>query len=457
MTGNRGIDHSSRGKETVMNLRLMHRSILFWSVCLLITLFGCSEHRTSQNSAEGTIVELTYWPAPNPQEILLADSIVSMWNRMHPGIHVRMQPIPVSQSTEEVLLAAIAGKTTPDVCSNIWPGALREYTQAGGLVGLDTLPEFDSLASLRIPRELLATFKSKDGHCYQMPWKTNPLMMFYNIRMLKTVGVDRPPRTYSEYFAAAKKVTRDVDNDGQVDVWMGERDIRPIWWQRMFDIYPFYLAASNGQTLFRDDAVAFENRDAEHVFSFFQECYAHGYFPRTFFQGGDPFLLERKATHFAGPWEIATITKFSPNIQFGVSPLPVPDDHRGPVYTSGDYKNIAIFSTTKHPKEAWEFVKFLITAEHDLLMLEITNQVPVRGDLLKNPLFAGYFSKNPLMVKFAEQALYTRGMDTVPDLKEIFDAISRVYEACAVYGRSTPAEAVHDAAQKCRAIIEWNQ
>ena len=162
------------------------------------------------------------------------------------------------------------------------------------------------------------------------------------------------------------------------------------------------LPHRTAETLFKNDSVAFENRDAERVFGFFQQCYSQGYFPRTFFQGGDPFLLERKATHFAGPWEIATISKFAPNIHFDVAPLPVPDDHQGPVYTSGDYKNIAIFSTTEHPKESWEFVKFLVTAEHDLLMLEITNQVPVRGDLLTNPLFARYFAKNPLMVKFAE-------------------------------------------------------
>jgi len=368
-----------------------------------------------------------------------------------------MQPIPVSQSTEEVLLAAIAGKTTPDVCSNIWPGALREYTQAGGLVELDKFSDFDSIAAARVPRELLAVFKAPNGHYYQMPWKTNPVMMFYNIGMLRAAGVAKVPRTYSEYYAAAKKVSRDTNNDGQVDVWMGERDIRPIWWQRLFDVYPFYIAASNGETLFKNDKVAFENRDAENVFGFFQQCYRQGYFPRTFFQGGDPFLLEKKATHFAGPWEISTIAKFSPNIHFDVAPLPVPDDHQGPVYTSGDYKNIAIFSTTKHPKESWEFVKFLIEAKHDLLMLEITNQVPVRGDLLTNPLFAPYFSKNPLMVKFAAQAVHTRGMDTVADLKEIFDAISQEYETCAVYGGKTPAEAVRDAARRCRAIIEWNQ
>jgi multiple sugar transport system substrate-binding protein len=424
---------------------------------LLICLPACSDRQNSSALRDSAVITLTYWPAPNPQEIQLADTIVKMWNRMHPHIQVRMQPIPVSQSTEEVLLAAIAGKTTPDVCSNIWPGALREYTQAGGLVALDKFPDFDSIASARTPKELLAIFKTSNGHYYQMPWKTNPVMMFYNIGMLKAAGIEKVPRTYSEYYAAAKKVTRDTNNDGQFDVWMGERDIRPIWWERLFDVYPFYIAASNGETLFKNDSVAFENRDAEKVFGFFEQCYSLGYFPRTFFQGGDPFLLEKKATHFAGPWEIATIAKFAPNIQFDVAPLPVPDDHQGPVYTSGDYKNIAIFSTSEHPKESWEFVKFLVTAEHDLLMLEITNQVPVRGDLLTNPLFARYFAKNPLMVKFAEQAVHTRGMDTVADLKEIFDAISQEYEICAVYGRKTPAEAVHDAARRCRAIMEWNQ
>ena len=226
---------------------------------LLICLPACSDRQNSSAPGGNAVITLTYWPAPNPQEIQLADTIVKMWNRMHPHIQVRMQPIPVSQSTEEVLLAAIAGKTTPDVCSNIWPGALREYTQAGGLVALDKFSDFDSIASARTPKELLAIFKTSNGHYYQMPWKTNPVMMFYNIGMLKAAGIDKVPRTYSEYYAAAKKVTRDTNNDGQFDVWMGERDIRPIWWERLFDVYPFYIAASNGETLFKNDSVAFQN------------------------------------------------------------------------------------------------------------------------------------------------------------------------------------------------------
>ncbi|MEW6509868.1 MAG: extracellular solute-binding protein [Bacteroidota bacterium] len=405
----------------------------------------------------GGEIELTYWPAPNQQEVQLADTLVSLWNLLHPDIRVRMQAIPVSQSTEEVLLAAIAGKTTPDICSNIWPGALHEYTQAGGLLPLDRFPGFDSLARRRIPPDLLATFRSGDGHWYQLPWKTNPVMMFYNRRLFEEAGVTQVPRTYSEYLAAGAKVSRDTNSDGQIDVWMGERDIRPLWWQRLFDFFPFYIAASGGKTLLQDNKVSFGDRRAEEVFGFFQQCYERRLFPRTYFQGGDPFLLEKKATHFAGPWQIATMEKFARHLRYGISPLPVPDDCSGPVYTSGDYKNIAIFNTTAHPEAAWAFVAFMVSADHDRLLLELCNQIPVRGDLLENPVFAEYFRGNPLMVTFAEQSLHSRSVDAAPDLKEILDGISQEYEMCAVYGKKSPAEAVRDAVRRAEMIIRWNQ
>jgi multiple sugar transport system substrate-binding protein len=435
------------------------RILRAWYHVPLLLLFaaGCGNRTGPSGENNGQPAVLTYWPAPNPQEILLADTLVAKWNRIHPDIRVVMQPIPVSQSTEEVLLASIAGKTTPDICSNIWPGALHDYTQAGGLVPLDAFPDFDSVSAARIPPDLLAIFRTPDGHYYQFPWKTNPVMMFYNIRLFREAGIQNPPRTYSEYLSDGQMVTRDTNSDGQIDVWMGERDIRPLWWQRLFDFYPFYIAASDGGSLFSHGQEALQTGIAAEVFGFFRQCYARHYYPHTFFQGGDPFLLEKKATHFSGPWEIATIRKFAPAMQFGVASLPVPDHHVGPVYTYGNYKNIAIFSTTKHPKEAWEFVKFLTLPEHDLLLLRICDQIPVRGDLLTNPLFRAYFTANPLMVKFAEATPYTREVDAVADLKEILDAISQEYERCAVYGKITPEEAAEDAVSRMRLITEWNQ
>ena len=62
-----------------------------------------------------------------------------------------------------------------------------------------------------------------------------------------------------------------------------------------------------------------------------------------------------------------------------------------------------------------------------------------------------------MMIKFAEQAIFTRGVDGAAELKEIFDAISQEWEACALFDARTPAESIHRAAERAEVIIEWNR
>jgi multiple sugar transport system substrate-binding protein len=422
-----------------------------------MTCISCKSNRTAQTAAEQGAVRLIYWCASNQSEIDLATELVKKWNGSHPTIQVTLQPIPASQSSEEALLAAIAGKTTPDICSNMWPGAMDDFTSSGGLVQLDQFPDFTDYLSARMPAELLKSFQAPDGHYYQIPWKTNPIMIMYNKRLFREAGVNSLPHTYSEYLAAAKAITKDLNGDGRADQWMGYQDIRPIWWQRFFDYYTHYIAASGGRTLFDSTDICFENEASVKVFRFFQEIYRNGYFPRTTFQG-DNFLAEKFATIITGPWNITHVEKFKkPGFEYDIFPIPVPDDYKGPVYTYGDHKNISIFSTTRHPAAAWEFAKYLITEAADLRLLELCSQIPLRKNLTTNPRYLEYFQKNPMMRKFAEQAIYTRGVDGSSVLKEIFDAISQEYEASAIYGKRTPESAVASAARRARVIIDWSR
>lgn len=418
---------------------------------------SCDRNSSQRKDDKTGVIHLTYWCSSNQNEINLAEELVEKWNSTHPEIQVRLQPIPASQSSEEVLLAAIAGKTTPDICSNIWPGAMDDFTNAGGLVRLNEFPDFFDVMASRISMELLNAFQSPDSHYYQIPWKTNPIMVMYNVRLFREAGVKNPPETYSEYLEAARLITKDLDGDGHFDQWMGYRDIRPIWWQRFFDYYTFYIAASGGKTLFDKSDIVFNNDASVEVFQFFQELYANGYYPRTTFQG-DQFVAGKLATQFTGPWNVIHIQNYAgADFEFDISPIPVPDDTEGPVYTYGDHKNIALFSTTEHPEAAWEFAKFLITPQADLKLLELCSQIPLRQNLTGDPLYKNYFTQHPRMVKFAEQAPYTRGVDGASDLKEIFDGISQEYEACAVFGLKRPEQAVKDAAERAEMIIEWNR
>jgi len=356
----------------------------------------------------------------------------------------------------------VVGRTTPDVYSNMWPGDVELYVEAGVLVPLDTFPDFAAVMGQRVPPDLLEEARARDGHIYQIPWKTNPVMMLYNTRLFAEAGYARPPVTYSEYLDCARRITQDTDGDGYIDRWMAPINISVTWWQRFFDYYTLYIAASGGLGLVKDSAILLDNDYSVGVFRFLREGFRRGYFPlEKAATRVDPFLTQRVASRFTGPWEIAHLERLKPpELQYDFAPVPRPDRlsetprPSGPVYTYGDPKNIVIFSTTRFPRQAWQFAKFLTTRASDYKLLARANQLPIRAGLLEDPLFAPYFESHPKMRRFAEQARYIKMVDPCPVMKEIFDAISQEFEACVVYGVKRPEQAVTDAARRARLILE---
>ncbi|MBT8399133.1 MAG: sugar ABC transporter substrate-binding protein [Rhodothermia bacterium] len=420
----------------------------------LLLLAACGS--ASESVPSDGVIRLTYWSAQNPQEQQLAEYLVRGWNAEHPGVQVLLQPLPAGQSSEEVLLAAIVARTTPDICSNIWPGIMSDFIRARGVLRLDTFPDFDSLMQSRVPAELIDGFRAVDGGLYQIPWKTNPIMMLYNRSLFEAAGIRVMPRTYSEFLSGAAKLTVDRDGDGQLDQWAGYRRPLPIWHERRFDYYAFYIGASGGKTLFEDGEIRIDTAASNAVFSFFHSLYANKYFPLTTFQSS-PILSGKVATEFVGPWQIGWLEENAPQgFEYGFAPLPLPDDYEGPAYTFGDFKNIVIFADTKHPQEAWEFAKYLVSKEADLKLLEYSKQIPVRSNLLGDSTYAPFFASNPSVIPFAEQAERTLGEDGVGSLQEILDAIAQEFEAGSVYGVYPPAEATRRAIARIKLIREWD-
>src|SRR5690606_25377664 len=125
-----------------------------------------------------------------PEEIQFANQIVREWNAEHPELQVKMQPLPASRSTEEVLLAAIAARTTPDVAANIYPGAISQFVDAGGLYEHDSLPDFYEFMNQRSGDAVVQLYTHPSGHVYQIPWKANPVMFAYNVNLLAEAGID---------------------------------------------------------------------------------------------------------------------------------------------------------------------------------------------------------------------------------------------------------------------------
>lgn len=426
------------------------------TVGLVFSHTSCSRNKATDDSSDSGHITITYWCDSNPISVNLAKILVEKWNSSRKDIFVKLVPIPSSYSSEETILAAIAGGTTPDLSENIWSAGVPTYSSAGGMVKLDELPGFWEHVNSRVPGDMLEGVACPDGHYYALPYRTNPVMVMYNLRMFEEAGVTAPLKTYSQIYEAAAKITADTDGDGQIDRWMGYTYQQPIWWQRMFDFYCSYIAASGGKRLLEDNEITFDNEAAVKVMAFFRKMFEKGYYPRTFYDT-DPFTSGDVATIATGPWHITYVEEHKPeDLEYDVMPLPVPDDYVGPVHTFSSTHCLGIFSTTEHPNEVWEFVKFLTSPENDLELLKTAHQIPVRINLLENEFFKDYFDKNPLMLKFAQQLPYCPAMDTNENFKEILDAISQEYEACAIYGRKSPQQAIKDAVNRTKVILEWN-
>ena len=412
-------------------------------------IISCSGNGESRENG------IIYWSSNNTDEINFAKKILDNWNTKNPKQRVKFQPVPEGQSSEEVILAAVVGETTPDIYSNMWQGDVELYAKAGKLVPLDTLPGFFPFIYERCDSDVVKEVTSTDGHIYQIPWKINPIMMIYNQKLFQNIGYKGPPANYSGYLSAAEKIKNKNIQNGYVNKWIGYIEVEVTWWQRLFDFYPLYLAASNGGHLIENNKAVFNNKYAVETFSFLKTLFDNNYFPRERLSARqDPFLASDIATRFTGPWEIVHANKFKPKgFEYSYSTLPVPDDHRGNIYTYGDTKNIVIFNTCKNKILAWEFLKTLISKEGDFELLKMTNQIPRRKDLTTDKEFSDYFNDNPQMRPFAVQAKYVKGPDNSPVLKEVLDAISQQFEECVVYGKKSPKEAVKDAAENVNLIL----
>ena len=430
-------------------MKIHFRWIKVFGLLMGLVFFSCVKQSMEQEDA------LVYWSSNNGGEIQFSKWAVDKWKADHPGQPFRYQPVPEGQSSEEIILAAVVAKTTPDIYSNIWQGAVEFYSSAGVLVPLDTLDGFMEFIRQRCNEETIQEITSSDGHIYQVPWKINPIMTIYNRRILQDLGLDSPPRSYSQYLNAAKNFQKDKDGDGYIDQWFGNTSVRLAWYQRLFNFYPLYLAASGGAPLIKDGKANFNNEHAIGTFRFLQELYRENYFSRQMQTAAqDMFVAEKYASKWTGPWEIQYLERFKrEGFSYEFYNIPVPDGHTGPVYTYCDPKNIVIFNTCSNPQLAFEFIKYMVDEEGDLAFLKMTNQLPRRQGLDTLVGFQNFFAQNPKMQVFAEQAKYVRGVDNSEVLTEVFDIISQEYEACVLYQIKTPEKAIADAEKAVNVLL----
>src|SRR5690349_10035059 len=134
-----------------MNYFSRYRKVLFALTYVLIAT--CKQDTAKSN-------ELLFWCSNNNREIQLCTAAKDKWNSANALLPVHMQPIPEGQSSEEVILAAVVGKSAPDIYANMWQGNVEMYARAGVLIPLDTIEGFAEFINERCDSNVIKEITS---------------------------------------------------------------------------------------------------------------------------------------------------------------------------------------------------------------------------------------------------------------------------------------------------------
>ena len=409
------------------------------ALALGMTAAACGGDSGDSGATEST-GPIKVWLSNNPEEVAWGKAMVKEWNAEHPDQKVTAQEIPAGKTSEEVIGAAITAGNAPCLVFNTSPAAVPQFQKQGGLVPLDDFEGGSDYVEQR-SGDVAEQYTSEDGKYYQIPWKSNPVMIFYNKDLLKKAGVDPedpPLATHDEFLETSRKI---VDS-GAADaaIWPAPSS---EFFQSWFDFYPLYAAETGGKQLVEDGEATFDSEEGRTVADFWAQMYADGLAQKEVYNG-DSFADEKAAMAIVGPWAIAV---YGDKVNWGAAPVPTssgtsPEE----TYTFSDAKNIALYSACENRGTAWEVLKFATSEEQDGELLEQTGQMPLRENLAET--YPDYFEKNPEYAEFADQASRTVEVPNVPNSIEIWQTFRDAYSSSVIFGEKPVDEALSEAAEK---------
>jgi multiple sugar transport system substrate-binding protein len=288
----------------------------------------------------------------------------------HPNINVAVQVVSIPNGWSPYfakILTEVAGGKAPDIIGIATEGA--QLIGAKNLaLSLDPLIKRDEaeLADFfsDINPKLFSPFKVK-GKTVAMPYSWNNMVMFYNTKLFKKLGIPVPKATWTgdDFVSAAKKV--------QASGPFGYS----LWPNGTFGIVCWMYTAGGGlldSTLTKSTATLPANVTAMQFLQDLRWKYKVAPSPdpnyTTLFQAGRTGMIS------AGRWPVAgyVAAKWT---DYDVQYLPTLGPGRKNIFGVG--ANV-IYKGGPHVEEAWTFLKYLATKEYQLLNASLGASIPTR-------------------------------------------------------------------------------
>lgn len=345
---------------------------------------------------DGRIV-VTYWEKWTNFEADAMRDVVNAFNKKQDKIFVEY--LSVSGISDKTI-QSVSGGIPPDIAGLFGPNT-AQYAFNNAVMPLDELCRENGIT----PDQYIKVYWDMcnyKGTLYALPTMPASTALHYNAKMLADAGLDpaKPPQTFEELDAMDEKVA--VIKGKSIEK-MGFLPSEPGWWNWS---WPYYFGGNlwNGK-----DKITMTSPEVIRAYTWMAN-YAKKYGPSTVtaykqgFGGFDSpqnaFIDGKIASVNQGVWMNNFIRKYNPKMDWRAVPFPHPADR--PDLADGtviDLDILVIPRGAKHPKEAFEFIKFVQSNEGMELL--------AKGQKKHTPLIhvtPGFFESvdNPYIELFAK-------------------------------------------------------
>ncbi|MDQ2645405.1 MAG: extracellular solute-binding protein [Myxococcota bacterium] len=300
-------------------------------------------------------VVVQYWEKWTDTERDAMQAVVDDFNRSQSKIFVVHSALSgVNQKT----LMATAGGNPPDL-AGVWANDVVDYADREALMPLDELARGTRVeASRYLP--VYWDMGVYRGTLYGVPSVPVVTGLHWNKRLFREAGLDpeRPPETIAELDAYAEKLTR--VEAGKIQQ-IGFLPSEPPWFPF---VWGFYFG---GELWDGHERITLDSPENRRAYRWIQG-HAQRYGADTlrileasfgnFASSSDPFMSGRLAMALQGIWLANYIERFAPGMEWGAAPFPSERKDQ-PKITYCDTDMLVIPRGSRHPREAFEFIRYL--------------------------------------------------------------------------------------------------
>lgn len=345
---------------------------------------GCKRSEPEPQGARGGAVQT---PAAPPAEALsfwirasdspFVEPMVKVWNEKRQP-KVKLTVIPNDDFVTK-FGTAVAGGAPPDVVA-IDLIFVPAFVAAGQMTDITeqvkALPYAGELSRAHM------ALAARGGKQYAVPFSAESSFLVYNKALFRRAGLDpeKPPQSWAELEAAAKKIT--ALGDGNKGFYFSGA----CGGCNIFTFAP-YIFASGGEVLSPDGRKALlDTPPVRKALSLYRRMWEAGLMPSgaktdsgaSFISA---FFTGKVGMIGSGAFSIGLLKKEHPEIDFGVGYLPG-EQGGWSSFAGGD--SIGIPAGSRHAEEAWEFIRWCLSEEVQVQQFARNNSIPIRTDLADN-------------------------------------------------------------------------